>query len=34
MKVLVTCRGVEPTQEERRVGGMASFAGSAVVKWK
>ena len=34
MKALVTCRGVEPIQVERRVGKMASFAGSTVVKWK
>ena len=34
MKVLVTCRGVESTQVERRVGQMASFTGSTVVKWK
>ena len=33
MKVLVTCRGVEPPQVERG-GEMASFVGSTVVKWK
>ena len=32
MRVFVTCRGVEPTQVERRVREMASFAGSTVVK--